>query len=181
MSVCGTKLGPSFENDGFSYHFSKYSICWGWATWARAWKCYDSKLEALDAVYQSRFLQGHLGGIRQYAYWKYILNKVRTGRINSWAYRWMFSCWINNGLSIIPKNNMISNIGVGDDATHTKDAKKYLGMRASGIEFPLVLHKNIKCNYKADQYIEDTIYSKSLVNRIMWAVDMFSSTVKRNL
>ena len=27
------------------YYISKYAHCWGWATWKRAWRCYDNKNE----------------------------------------------------------------------------------------------------------------------------------------
>jgi hypothetical protein len=34
-----------------------------------------------------------------------------SGRVNTWDSQWYFTCLSNNGLSIIPARNMISNIG----------------------------------------------------------------------
>jgi hypothetical protein len=36
---------------------------------------------------------------------------ARSGRIDTWDIQWFFACLFNNGLSIIPRRNMISNIG----------------------------------------------------------------------
>ena len=40
--------------------------------------------------------------------------------VDTWDYQWSFACLINNGLSIIPKLNLIKDIGFGEEATHTK-------------------------------------------------------------
>ena len=40
--------GNNFQNGrkrgDAAYYFSKYSHCWGWATWRRAWKHYDGHI-----------------------------------------------------------------------------------------------------------------------------------------
>ena len=37
----------------------------------------------------------------------------------AWSYSWIYSCWANNSLSIIPTRNLVSNIGFGPNATNT--------------------------------------------------------------
>ena len=41
--------GDSFQRDmsgyPYSYYFSKYNHVWGWATWRRAWRCYDDTMK----------------------------------------------------------------------------------------------------------------------------------------
>ena len=37
----------------------------------------------------------------------------------AWSYQWIYSCWKNNTLSIIPRENLVSNLGIGPDATNT--------------------------------------------------------------
>ena len=181
MSVCGTRICPEDDEETSSYYFSKYSICWGWATWKRAWACFDSNLELLDHVDNKDFLYGHLGGRRQAIYWKYVLSKTRSGAINSWAYRWMFSCWINNGLAVVPKRNLISNVGFGHDASRTKSEKRYTRMAVSGLDFPLSHQKVVSCDYENDRFIEDLMYSKSVRNRIWWAADLVAASLRNTL
>ena len=37
-----------------------------------------------------------------------------------WDYQWLFALWCQNGLSVVPSENLVSNIGFGPDATHTR-------------------------------------------------------------
>ena len=61
----------------------------------------------------------------------------------TWDYQWFYACWKNNGLSAIPSKNLVSNIGIGPDATHTKSKTK-ISMFPKQIQkmyFPLI-HPN---------------------------------------
>jgi len=167
MSVCGTRLAPEAV-PADSYSFSKYSICWGWATWARAWKYYDGDMVCWDAVRRTNYLRWYLGGIRQGWYWNYMLGRVKRSEINSWAYRWMLSCWMNNGLSVVPGINLIENIGVGEDATHTTVDNKFFGVKAREASFTYEHPVDVMCDYEMDNWIEDHFYSKSVINRLRW-------------
>lgn len=100
-----------------SYCFSRYFAIWGWATWRRAWSRYDITMREwprlrnegqLQSFYSQRFMRNHV--IR-------IFNAAYHGNIDTWDIQWFYTCLFNNGLSIIPRANLISNIGpVG---THT--------------------------------------------------------------
>jgi hypothetical protein len=168
MSISGTRLASDIQNQEYSYSFSKYSICWGWSTWSRAWKLYNHDLTNLDINFQNHYLKSHLGGIRQELYWKYILKKLHKGKINSWAYRWMYSSWVNNGLSITPKVNTVTNIGSGAEATHTTDMNAFLHKTDQKIAFPLAHPTTVQCDYIMDSWIEDKFYSKSFLARFRW-------------
>jgi hypothetical protein len=57
-----------------------------------------------------------------------------TNRKNIWDYQWQFAARINSGLVIVPKNNMIKNLGFGDHATNTIDPRG-VGARLKHEEF----------------------------------------------
>jgi hypothetical protein len=42
----------------------------------------------------------------------------------------VFACWRQRGLSIQPNQNLVSNIGVGPDATHFKQGHSTVGIPA---------------------------------------------------
>ena len=50
-----------------------------------------------------------------------IFDEVKAGKIDTWDYQLDFANYFNNGLTIIPNENLISNIGFGAGATHTMD------------------------------------------------------------
>lgn len=94
-----------------SYVFSRYFPIWGWASWRRAWRQYDLSMQnwprfrkegQLRGFYADRYMRRFLTSSFDGAY---------SGRINTWDIQWFFACLFNNGLSIVPSRNMISNIG----------------------------------------------------------------------
>lgn len=56
-------------------------------------------------------------------YWSEIFDRAYVGAVDSWAYRWTFSCWAQNGLTVLPARNLVTNIGFGEDATHTTNGR----------------------------------------------------------
>ncbi|MGJ4932293.1 glycosyltransferase family 2 protein [Bradyrhizobium sp. HKCCYLS2038] len=91
--------------------------CWGWATWARAWKHYDPEMTAFedlrfDAGRRHRF---NLDGA--YDYWG-MARSQRDGHIDSWGIRWQMSLFARDGLVLYPPASLVENTGVDSSGTH---------------------------------------------------------------
>ena len=56
-------------------------------------------------------------------YWTNILDNIYNCSIDTWDYQWLYACWKQSGLSIIPDFNLVSNIGFHSGATHTTNVK----------------------------------------------------------
>ena len=58
----------------------------------------------------------------------------------TWDYQWVYTCWSKNGLSIIPNKNLVQNLGMGPQGTHTKFKKQQEPYPASlqELKFPLL-------------------------------------------
>jgi hypothetical protein len=119
ITGCNLQQGKKW-GDG-SYYFSNRTHVWGWAGWKRVWKDYDRDLNNYDDA----DIQQRMSNIYQdplvIESWVNIFKEVKDGKINSWAYPLDFINFFNNGLTIIPNENLISNIGFDDRATHTVD------------------------------------------------------------
>jgi hypothetical protein len=117
--------GDNFEFDRKrgegSYYFSKYPQLWGWATWRRAWKHYDVNMKNFEEFKKEAQIKNVFNIKQQQKYWTKVFQLVHEGKIDTWDYPWVYSCFINNGLCIMPNVNLVSNIGFGLDSTHTKD------------------------------------------------------------
>ena len=48
MHISGNNFQDGITRGDGSFYFSKYNHIWGWATWKRAWKLYNVKLEIED-------------------------------------------------------------------------------------------------------------------------------------
>lgn len=125
-SISGNNFQRGLWRGDGSYYFSRYSHCWGWATWKRCWQHYDHALIYLPTLQASGFLNLLFDDAIERKYWSNIWrNLADKNKPDSWAYRWTFACMINGGLTALPNSNLINNIGFGCDATHTKSKTCY--------------------------------------------------------
>lgn len=144
MAVTGQSpfcAGTSPSSAEPSYFFSRYALCWGWATWRRAWKHYDHEMGAwprlgADGAAQLRaILEGNVPLTR---YWAKRFERVYRGEVDSWAYRWTLSCWARGGLVAVPRRNLVQNVGFDNElSTHTRRQHRYLSLPAGTMPFPL--------------------------------------------
>ncbi len=104
-----------------SYAFSSEALVWGWATWRRAWRRYDSELQLWRQIRLDPEGSRQAFGSRAAAeWWSRVLDRLLfEGRPDSWAYRWSFSVMANEGVCIVPAVNLVSNVGFRPDSTHT--------------------------------------------------------------
>lgn len=94
-----------------SYVFSRYFPIWGWASWRRAWQHYDLAMGDWPRLRSEGQLRGFYADNYMRRFLTATFDAAYSGRINTWDSQWFFSCLFNNGLSIIPRRNLISNIG----------------------------------------------------------------------
>ena len=102
------------------YFFGQIPMCWGWATWKSRWLQYDSDLRLWPLFNKLNLLNSVFPDPAMRSYWSDIWATLYChSKPDSWAYRWAFTCVMNGGLTALPKINLVSNIGFGDDACHT--------------------------------------------------------------
>ncbi|HIJ87346.1 MAG TPA: glycosyltransferase family 2 protein [Desulfuromonadales bacterium] len=111
MMVGGTNYLVDRLDVPESYVFSRYFPIWGWATWRRAWQNYDITMQRWPRFRKEGQLHGYYADSYMRRFLTSTFDNTYCGRINTWDSQWFFSCLSNNGLSIIPARNMISNIG----------------------------------------------------------------------
>jgi hypothetical protein len=130
-----------------TYHFSKYYLIWGWATWRRAWKKYSISMEGFDSFINNQCLKNVFKDKLELIYWEKQLKLANLNQIDTWDYQWFYTIWSNNGLSIRPDVNLVQNIGFSETATHTKKSNlTFTNMIAGVVQFPLVSNKEIQQN-----------------------------------
>lgn len=157
ISGCNFQFGRQTE---YSYYFSRYVHCWGWATWKRAWKHYDVNItmwpEVRNPIWLLDILQNNINGAH---YWQRVFDLTYLGYVDTWDYQWVLACWLQKGLTVLPVVNLISNIGFGSGATHTSQTtSKAANIPTAAIEFPLQHPPSIVCNTAAD-YLTQELYN----------------------
>jgi len=127
------KGGPRTQD---SYYFSQIFHCWGWASWRRAWQSVDLEMTQWPALRKGAWLEDALADQGLVDYFTRAFDDTYHGRNSSWAYRASFSSLVQGRINILPNVNLVRNIGLDDDATHTVGQGNM--ERAVGrMEFPL--------------------------------------------
>lgn len=159
-----------FNNQGFgissdNYIFTRYIAVWGWATWKRAWEKFENREKYWDKVVSEKLHYQWFSKIEGYLRmknWKPVFESF-----SSWGYMWFVTCLYNNGLTVLPKSNLIRNIGIGDDSTHTKiithDQKN---MRYGNIKFPLQIATPVQVNKKYENRLQKNYLRNKLFSFI---------------
>jgi hypothetical protein len=118
MHVSGNNYqGARIRGDG-AYYGSQFAHSWGWATWARAWSFYDSSMPGFPEEWDE--LSAALGySPARSAWWRHSLEQTLAGKVNTWDWQWHYTIMRLRGLCLLPQVNLVENIGVGINATHT--------------------------------------------------------------
>ena len=135
-----------YEDTPNSYFFGP-GCCWGWATWKRAWKNMDFKLTFMKDEYSMRCVE------RKYPFYKNArqegtdrLKKINAGeKLTSWTFQSGMASALQSQMAIIPKVNLISNIGLTANSEHAVNnlkkldykTRKYFNAKTYSVGFPL--------------------------------------------
>jgi hypothetical protein len=120
MHIAGSSFLPSRCRRKHSYYFSKYALVWGWASWSRAWKYYRFDVPSWPELKSAKLPLLCPDPIKA-AHWGRRFDPIFAGtRVDTWDYQWSYALWERQGLAAVPMVNLVSNIGAGDDATHSK-------------------------------------------------------------
>jgi len=156
--ICGMNNTGISKHIEDSYLFTKKGSIWGWASWKRVLDTWDGEYtwlenpEKLDLI-KSQVSSGEYEKFISTATWHKATGKEYYETINS------ASVYLNDRLNIVPKYNMISNIGVGGESTHgaedikllPKKIAKLLHMKTYEIDFPLVHPQKIERDFKFEK------------------------------
>ncbi len=160
MAISGDNFQFGQDRGDSSYYYSQYNHVWGWASWRRAWQFYDVNMALWPVIRDGGWLEHKLGSVRERKYWTEIFDKVHKGDIDTWDYQWTFTCWIQNGLIVLPQKNLVSNIGFGMDATHTLGESVFAELPVYEMGFPLSHPDYMLQNSDADAYTSRLIFKQ---------------------
>lgn len=168
MLISGDNFQNGIKRGEASYYFSRYNHIWGWASWRRAWQLYDVDMKTFPQQKEENFIQKIFYKKKIQNYWMKRFQKSHDGEINTWDYQWTYTIFSHHGISILPNVNLISNIGFGEQSTHTAKANKRLAnLPIQKIKFPLTHPSEIKINEEADLYTFNRIFNPPLLVKIM--------------
>ena len=167
MHINGSNFQYGRKRGEFSYYFSKYSHVWGWATWRRAWRCYDHSLSSFPQFKKNNVIDTAVSDSKQKTHWMTFFEGLYSGTYNTCDGKWLYAIWAHMGVCITPNTNMISNIGFGLDAGHTILKDKSMGQPVANIG-RLTHPISIVIDYEADNLTFKKIVHKSFFQKALY-------------
>ena len=179
-SISGQNVQFGRNTTQYSYYFSRYNHCWGWASWRRAWRHFDFEMKLWREVKENNLLREILENSAATSTWSKIFDAAYEGKLDSWATRWTLACWLQRSMGILPNVNLISNIGFGVEGTHSLDTKsKYANIPAMEMIFPLKHPPYFIRNWQADKFTEETLYKPNVFMPFKAKIKKTLSKVKK--
>lgn len=158
--ICGTNLLDNNENCESDYFFAQAGST-TWASWRRVAQGWDEMYSYLDDSYAMSCIKSNINKHLYKDIYKHATDH-RAEKKQYWETILGMNCLLNNRVVIIPKRNMVIDLGLTENSTHAvsnpkllpKFARKMFYMEAHEVEFPLRHPKYI---------IKDNVYYNKIL------------------
>jgi hypothetical protein len=170
-AICGNNYDDPKDWPGEeSYRFTRYHHSWGWGTWKRAWQHFDRDEKLLSEVPRIKKENWMKLSRGEWAYWDRCFQRTYARKLDAWDYRWTLSLWKNRMSCIIPRVNLVRNIGFDEYATHTVE-REFAALemhQAQAIPFPLIFVEKDVFDARLDNSVFRSHYQRLEGRRGLW-------------
>lgn len=120
----------------FGTYFLKITSSWSWATWKDRWDKYDACCKGWEILKSNRRLRKKFDYDCSYPFYKMLDMQMSGGRINSWAVKWYWTAFKNDGLTLYPQFSLVCNSGFDGSGEHcnSKQENAQMLMRENNYE-----------------------------------------------
>lgn len=154
--ISGMNHLDQYKKTSNDYFFSEGGTIWGWATWKRAWETIDFELTWLDDEDAVRLLRNKYGEkiIERAINFK---NQLKSGKqLSSWSFQHGINMFLQSGLILLPKNNLVTNIGIGEGGANTGGSLEGLPKAIRGLYYKKTYDLNPP--YKHPKYVINDVF-----------------------
>ena len=158
--ICGRNQLGETNYDNNSYFFAKADSIWGWATWKNRWQLCDYKHSFLE---DKNLVKKVIKEAPTRYDGKCFIDRCRKHRnmatddyVPSYESPVKAAIYLNDMYSIVPRKNLIRNVGITGDSEHTaaglenisKKQRSIYTIEANELDFPLTHPVEKKNNKK---------------------------------
>ena len=146
--------------------FSSYATIWGWATWKRAWQLYDVNIRRWPELKKKKAFRKIMTK-NTWNFFSIVFDDLQYHWYRTWGYQWNFMMWANDKLGIVPKYNLIRNIGMGDEqGEHPGDSAEKVeqvsGVERKELTLPIKYPQKVKRNAAYDRMFQDRFFTEKI-------------------
>ena len=178
-TICGSSFVPI--EGPFDYAFSRFSLIWGWASWRRAWRHYDLGMSSWPRLRNTSWLKD----ILRSSAGAYVLTRqfdyAASGELDTWDTQWLFSSLVRGGHCIIPARNLVTNIGCGAGATHTRDViNQCANVPRSALRLPIHHPLHVRLDDDLDKNLLKWIWRPTIYDACKMGASSVLNTVSQS-
>lgn len=159
--ICGMNHLGTYSKTEADYIFTKAGAITGWASWKRVIDEWDPEYSFVENEYAKHCLKGVLGKYynRVYNAW----SEQRRSGVAHYEGILGSNAILNSRLNIVPTKNMVKNIGLTADATHSTGGLTFIPRAVRCIFFAPIYEYEFPL--KHPKYVsEDVGYQKQIYN-----------------
>jgi hypothetical protein len=168
--VSGNQYNEEAIKTPHSYFFSRYGHSWGWATWKRCWDTMDMSMTKYPLIIEQDLYKSGYRTNKEAAFFQKKLDRIYHDemlRSHIWDFQFGFAIRSNSGLCIVPRKNLVTNIGYR--GTHSEIKNKFHD-RPADENYKIISYPDfILCDidYDAYHFKHHWINNSNVFNRIL--------------
>lgn len=154
-----------YDKTPYDYFFSDTGSIWGWATWKRVWNTIDFNLGHVNDLDAERLIT-NLYGPSLFKNSREKFNQLKLGqRLSSWSLQRGMNMYLNSRLIIIPKYNLITNIGLTENGANSANSIKLVPRGLRRIYYMQIHEMNFPL--KHPKFVINDIEFRNKLDRLM--------------
>lgn len=118
--ICGQNPFGAWGNETCSYFFTRTACMWGWAGWKRAWLDNDFEFKGLAQSDIYPQILKNFGDAAYASFQMEVFERAARGERDAWDLQFALLHILRGALIVTPGVNLVSNLGFGPHATHTR-------------------------------------------------------------
>jgi len=156
--------------DQFDAYFVPRNSSWGWGTWKDSWQLADWDVSDYEEFSNDKELRKQFSAAGEDVC--LMLDLQQYGFLDSWAIRWTYAHFVNDGVSLVPYHSYVKNIGFDGSGTHCRISDRF--------DLDLTKAKKFPCFPELEHVREDTLavfryaHKQRLVSRLYWQARLLS-------
>lgn len=151
--ISGNQYNEEAVNTAHSYFFSRYGHSWGWATWKRCWDEMDISMKKYPLIIEQDLYKSAFRTNEEAEFFQKKIERIYNDDeliTHIWDFQFGFTISSNGGLCVVPKKNLVTNIGY--QGTHSEKKNKFHD-RTVDENFSITSHPDfILCDINYDAY-----------------------------
>lgn len=179
---------------GYSYPIRKEGLpdtyflqdgqTWGWATWKRAWRFYERNPEKLIKTFDKEMIR-RFDFNNSGQYWIQVELNYK-GKLKTWGIFWTAAIFLNNGLTLFPRDSLVQHIGKGGTHFGYSDVFDVELSQKSEWTFPEQVEENKLARHRVEEFLNSLkpplwrrVLSKVVPDSMVFKRFTFKVTVRR--